>query len=146
MRYYFALVLISTSMLTWAEVQQPQPSQPGGYYPPQQPPTGSNQIQVFDNNFFAPKPSEANPTMKGGRYVGKDAEVNTEITERITEECRSDMERGMKAFRTCFDRKKKDEIQKMRVGREDVEKRQQMPLSNVPPVVDDFKRPPSSEE
>ena len=142
MRYSFILLLAITLR---AEVQPVSPPPAGSVTIPVAPaPSGSNTFPIFDSNFFNSKP-EAN-VGNSDRYNAPDAKITVDKQDQFREECKDEINKGMKSFRKCYSAKENDEVRKMRTGRDDIERKQQMPLSNVPSVIEDYQRPPSSEE
>jgi hypothetical protein len=103
---------------------QVAPAQPGG----------SNVIQTFDRGFFdkiTPQPGSP------------DAQYTSEQYNEWVSQCEGEKAKSMQDFRNCFNGKKEKTLGQLKERRIEVEAKQQMPLSNTPQVMQDYKGLPS---
>lgn len=142
MRFALCFAFLSVVML---RAEQPAGNMPAAQAPPQGGSQGSNVIPTFDNGFFNPKP-QAPSNVPLDRYGAPEANYNSEQLESWKEICDPEKKKSMQDYRDCFQREKKKTLTRLKQGYEEVERKQAIPLNNVPATVDEFKGIPGGNE
>lgn len=96
-----------------------------------------NKLPVFDDKVFDLTNSSAPTTSTGlagkPRYLGEENNYNSAQRTAWMKECRPKFYEGMDGFRTCFSAKASEADAAQTKQRDEIEKRQSLPLRNVPP-------------
>ena len=105
---------------------------------PQPTPWPGQGQKIFDNDVFksvgaAPSgPATSKSAYSGSvRTVGPEENTNSASREQWLAACEKYRRKDMEAFRKCFAQEKARTLEKLRLGREDVERRQGMPMRNT---------------
>lgn len=101
--------------------------------------SASGNVIKFDDGVFDLQPKSKPPEVVKGRdgterYVGPEADYNTEQRSEWIERCGPENSVSSKAFQECFDKERRRSKEIFRAKERDVESRQQKPLRNMNPL------------
>lgn len=105
-----------------------------------------NSIQIFDKDFFAPKKEEVSAPKPGERARAEESEYPIDRRRESLSKCGPLKEKDGEAYRKCY----QEDVNKYRQGLKDsmeaVERRQNEPLRNTNPLLEEQQRGMQSED
>lgn len=139
------MILLGLLSVITARAELPPQAPPPAAAPAQQAPAPANRgIQIFDDRVFKLSVDEEKPkTRKSAsgteRTIAEEPDYNTEQRDQWIQTCSPMGKKSQRAYKECYEgeKRKSRESGKRRIN--EIERRQEQPLRNTDPIVDEPK-------